>query len=109
MSETSDVVRPTLEALNSIPGCVAFRIHSGRVKVRGGWMHLGESGLPDIGAVVRERPVFFEAKDVKGLVSEDQLKQHARIRRAGADVFVIRSPREAVDVVRAILDEGRAV
>ena len=110
MSETRDVVRPTLELLNSIPGVVAYRIHSGKVKVRGGWMHLAEPGAPDIGACVKGLAVFFECKDAKGLVSEEQLAWHGRARRAGALVFVIRKPSAAVEEVRkllAIQDEKR--
>lgn len=103
MSETSTVVRPILDALNGVPGCVAYRIHSGKVKVRGGWMHLAEEGTPDIGCVVRGVPVFFEAKAPKGLVSERQLEWHGQARRAGAFVFIVRSPASAVDVVRKIL------
>jgi hypothetical protein len=103
MTETSDVVRPTLEALNGIPGVVAYRIHAGKAKVRGGWMHLGERGIPDIGCCVRGLSVFFEAKAAKGLVSEEQLAWHGKARRAGAMVFVIRSPGAAVEVVRKVL------
>lgn len=111
MSETKDVVRPTLDCLNSIPGVVAYRIHSGKVKSRGGgWMQLAEPGTPDIGACVRGLSVFIECKTTKGLVSEEQLEWHARARRAGAMVFVIRKPSAAVEEVRKLLtiqDEKR--
>lgn len=103
MSETHDVVRPTIELLNGIPGVVAERLHAGRVKVRGGWMHLGHPGAPDVVATVKGLSVYFEAKTAKGLVSEEQLEWHARARRAGAMVFVIRKPSAAVEVVRKIL------
>lgn len=104
MTETHDVVRPTLDLLNGIPGVIAYRIHSGKAKVRGGWIHLADPGTPDIGATVKGLAVFFEAKAAKGLVSEEQLEWHARARRAGAMVFVIRRPSTAVDVVRKILN-----
>lgn len=103
MSETRDVVRPTLELLNGIPGVVAYRIHSGKVKVRGGWMHLAEPGTPDIGVCVRGLAVYFECKAAKGSVSDEQLTWHARARRAGALVFVIRKPSAAVEEVRKLL------
>lgn len=102
MSETSTIVTPALEALNAIPGVVAYRIHSGRVQVKRGWLHLGPSGQADIGVCVRGRCLFLEAKTAKGLVSEEQLQWHGRARRAGADVLVIRSVREAVDAVMAV-------
>lgn len=107
--ETRDVVRPVLELLNGIPGVVAYRIHSGTVRVRGGWMHLAEPGTPDIGCTVRGLAIFFECKTAKGLVSEEQLAWHARARRAGAVVCVIRKPSAAVDVVRQILAGDRPV
>lgn len=103
MSETAEIVHPALEALNAMPGVVAYRIHSGKVAAkRGGWIHLGPSGQADIGVCVRGRCLFLEAKTAKGLVSEEQLAWHGRARRAGADVLVIRSVREAIDAVRAI-------
>ena len=105
MSETSEVTRPTVDALNCIPGVIAIRIQAGRVKSRGGgWMQLAEPGSPDVIAVVKGLAVFFECKAPKGLVSEEQLAWHARARRAGAVVVVIRKPSAAVDVVRKILN-----
>jgi len=106
MSETSTIVTPALSALNGIPGVWARRLQSGQVKVRGAWMHLGAKGAPDFFAVVRGKAVFFEAKLPKELVTEVQLSEHGRIRRAGGVVHVVRSVREAVDVVRAMLEEG---
>ena len=103
MSETRDVVRPTLDLLNGIPGVYAFRIHSGRVKVRRGYMHLAAPGTPDIGAVVRGVPVFFECKSARGRVSDEQREAHYRISRAGGSVVVVKRPSAAVDVVRNIL------
>lgn len=104
MSETRDVVRPTLEILNGIPGVIAYRIQSGKVRVRGGWMHLAEPGTPDIGCMVRGLSVFFEAKAPRGVLSDEQLRWHERARRAGAIVVVIRKPSTALDEVRKILD-----
>lgn len=108
--ETRDVVRPTLECLNGIPGVIAYRIHSGKVKVRGGWMHLAPEGTPDIGCTVRGLAVYFECKSDDGEVSEEQRDWHARARRAGALVFVIRKSSAAVEEVRKLLviqDERR--
>lgn len=47
MSETSEVTRPLLDALHAL-NIYAVRTHSGRVRIRGGWMHLGPKGTPDI-------------------------------------------------------------
>lgn len=47
MSETSEVTRPLLVALAKL-GVYAVRVQSGRLRVRGGWMHLAPEGTPDI-------------------------------------------------------------
>jgi hypothetical protein len=106
MSETSDVVTPTITALNGIPGVVAYRLHSGRVKVRGGYMRNNEPGAPDIFAVVKGVPVFFEAKSATGELSDDQTAEAFRISRAGAQVWCIRSVHEALKVARRMLGIG---
>lgn len=108
MSETSQIVTPAIEALNAIPRVWARRLHSGKVKVRGAWMRLGEAGCPDLMAVVDGRVLFFEAKLPKELVTEVQLAEHGRIRRAGGTVHVVRSVREVLDVVRVVLDGRRS-
>ena len=105
MSETSTIVTPALCALNGIPGVWARRLQSGQVKVRGAWMHLGAKGAPDFFAVVRGRAVFFEAKLAGEKTTPEQVAEHRRIARAGAQTFVVRSVREAVDVVREMLRE----
>lgn len=108
MSETSQIVTPAIDALNAIPRVWARRLHSGKVKVRGAWMHLGDAGAPDFFALVDGRPIFFEAKLPKGLVTEEQIAEHGRIRRAGGTVHVVRSVREVMDVVRVVLDGRRS-
>lgn len=108
MSETSEVVRPTIDALNRIPGVFAYRVHSGKVKVRNGWMKLADSGFPDIACVVQGAACFFEAKKRRTknaaiVFKKDQLSTHDTLRRCGARVVVIESVAEAIAVVREIL------
>lgn len=63
MSETSAVVRPILSALEAL-GISCHRIHCGKVRVRGGWMHLNKPGKPDIGGVLPSGQAFYiEGKD----------------------------------------------
>ncbi len=102
MSETSSIVTPAYETLNAIPGVVCYRIHAGKVKVRGGWMRQNDAGAPDLLVLVRGIPIAMEAKLPKGLVTEDQLKEHGRIRRAGGAVVIIRSAHEAIQIVRDV-------
>lgn len=62
MSETSTIVRPLLEALRK-RGIACHRIHCGKVRVRGGWMHLNPEGKPDIGGhLPGGRAFYVEAK-----------------------------------------------
>lgn len=103
MSETADIVSPLIESLNAIPGVWARRMHSGKVRARGGYVYLGATGAPDIFALVRGRALFLEAKLPKGLVTEAQLAEHGRIRQAGGVVVVVRSVRDGIDAVREML------
>jgi hypothetical protein len=101
MSEQSEVTSPLVKALNSLPYVWATRLHSG--KVRGGRQHLCKPGTPDVFAVVRGTPVFFEGKADDGRVSDAQIEQVALIEAAGGCVYVVRSVGEALGVVRRLL------
>jgi hypothetical protein len=104
VSETSDIVTPLIWALNRIPYVWARRIHSGKVRVRGGWMQLGDEGAPDVFVLADGAPVFLEAKATAGKVSAAQAKEHGRIRRCGGTVLVVRSVAEGLQAVTAVLD-----
>lgn len=97
MSETSDIVTPTLEALKHM-GVIAWRVNAGgrtRRSVQ------APPGTPDIiGALPPNGRLFgLEAKAGKGKLSEAQEAWHERARRSGVLVGVIRSWKEAVDLV----------
>jgi hypothetical protein len=47
MSETA-LRSSIVDALNATGMCRVWSVHAGRVKVRGGWMHLSPVGTPDI-------------------------------------------------------------
>lgn len=106
MSE-QDIVRAILNALR-LQGACAWRQHSGTVKVRGGYMHSGEKGLPDVGCIVppRGRYLGLEVKTKTGKVSEDQVKWAEEAAVFGARVAVVRSAQEAVDVYLSMRAEG---
>lgn len=64
MSETSEVVRPLLAALEAL-GISCHRIHCGKVRVRRGYLHLNKPGKPDIGGTLPGgRSFYVEAKGV---------------------------------------------
>jgi len=101
MSETSDVVTPTLKALRKLPYVWATRLHSG--SARGGKQQLSPVGSPDLLAIVRGVPVFLEAKSETGKLRDSQTEQAMLLRAAGAVVHTVRSVAEAMDVVRRYL------
>jgi hypothetical protein len=43
-----DLTRAVIEAINGTRRAHVWRHQSGRVKVRGGWMHLAPPGSPDV-------------------------------------------------------------
>ncbi len=98
MSETElyDPIKKTLERI----GCIVTRVHSGKVKVRGGWMQLADPGTPDHhvmspGGVA----TWLETKTAEGDLNPAQKAWHERARKAGHRVRVVRSPAEAVAAV----------
>lgn len=94
MSET-DIGRAIRKSLESL-GYIVTRVHSGKVKVRGGWMQLADEGTPDhVVSCPDGRTIWLETKTEEGDLSEAQKEWHARARRIGHAVAVVRSPREA--------------
>lgn len=108
MNETRDITGPLKRAIESLPYCTAHRLQSGRVKVRGAWMHLEREGTPDLLALLSTGdapplPVYFETKAPKKGATAVQLKVHAELRRTGALVFVVQSCQAGIAEVRRIL------
>lgn len=98
MSET-DRYSPIKAALE-LAGHIVTRVHSGKVKVKGGWMQLADEGTPDFHvASPGGRSTWLEVKDDKGFLSEAQERWHERAKKEGHRVAVVRSPREALAAV----------
>lgn len=97
MSAERDIKREILDALHAA-GIIAFRVQSGKVKVRGGWMHLAPEGTPDIVAIVPPHGRFLglEVKTDDGTERPGQLDFAKGARRHGAAVCTVRSPVEAI-------------
>ena len=95
----SPITWPLIDALTWIPQVVAYRVHQGRVNVPGGTMKLGEEGMPEIGASVGGKAVFFVTGSHVGTLSLSQRTVHQRLREAGADVWVVRSVAEALQIM----------
>lgn len=86
-----------VEALETA-GRLVIRIQSGRVRVKGGWMHLAPTGTPDLYVVGWG---WLETKLENTKPSAEQLRMHARLRSAGERVEIIRTPSEALSAVRS--------
>lgn len=95
MSETQlshDIQR----ALNKL-GVWCIRVQSGRVKVRGGWMHLAEEGTPDLYCPALN--LWLEIKTPGGEREASQVAWHSRAAREGVKVAVVRSVSETIRAV----------
>ena len=97
MSETSDIVTPTLKAIARL-GCIAWRVNSGG---RRGRVTLAPAGTPDILGVLAPSGRLFglEAKLPGGKPTEAQRAWHAAAIRDGVRVAVVHSVEEAIRTV----------
>ena len=83
MSETQDLTRPLIDALNQTGG-LALRMNSGKVPVKGGYLQLHDAGTADIlffrrlaGITLWMRPVWIETKVPKGTTKNKTLEAQA--------------------------------
>lgn len=74
-------------------GGFVFKVHGGPTMM---------SGLPDLVGVIDGRSIWLETKMPDGVVSPKQLLVHRKITRAGGNLIVPRSVREALDWVDGI-------
>jgi len=70
VSESSELTGPIIKALRQM-GYLVFRMNSGKVRVRGGWMQLCDEGTADILAFGpalwgKDRTWWIETKQPKG-------------------------------------------
>jgi len=79
-------------------GHIVTRVHSGKVKVRGGWMQLAEEGTPDFHVGLSGGgSMWLEVKDDDGELSHAQKRWHERAKKGGHRVYVVRSVAEALE------------
>lgn len=97
-------------ALGRIQGCDFQRLSQGRMRKNGRTFRVGLTpGAPDLIGCVLGRYVALEVKTTTGKVTAKQARWHKRMRRVGAIVEVVRSVTDAVTVVRAVIDNERAM
>lgn len=79
MSETSELTGPLRKMLEQA-GCVVFRMQSGKIPLRGRWIHLCEEGTADILCFPRTGgTVWIETKAAK--------REANKARREAQDAF----------------------
>ena len=107
MSE-STIQRAILDALLAA-GAFAFRAQAGKVKVRGGWMHLCPAGTPDILVIVPPTGLVLglEVKTATGEERESQLAWAAKVRARGGVVETVRTPQEALAAYAGALEASK--
>lgn len=98
MSETSDIVTPTIKALAAL-GIKAWRVNSGG---RRGRVTLAKAGTPDILGVLAPTGRLFglEAKMSGKKPTDAQRAWHESAIASGVRIAVVHSVAEAVEVVR---------
>lgn len=75
------------------------RVHCGKVKVRGGWMQLAESGYPDLWTPL----TWLETKTPVGELEDSQIERHDELRRWGERIEVVTSADEARQIIGSLL------
>lgn len=81
--ETQTITTPTLAAINQVPQAFALRVLSGRVQVRGGWVHGAEEGTADIVGGFYGRVFAVETKTPEGRFTDAQIRFLERIEAQG--------------------------
>ena len=94
------LTRAIIEAVNGTLRAHVWRHQSGRVRVRGGWMHLAPSGSPDIVGYMRGTGRFLgiEVKLPGELPTAIQVTWRDAIQKAGGIAAVVWSVDDAIQV-----------
>ena len=101
MSETK--LSAAISAALTKLGYPVVRIHSGKARVRGGFLQLAAKGTPDRIVLLRAgRVLWLEVKTPTGILSSDQVDWHVRAAERGHVVRVVKSVSEAIQAVREV-------
>jgi hypothetical protein len=104
MSETA--LSRSIRLALSVAGFWCIRIGSLKVKKGKRMIRSGEPGVPDL--MVQSPFGWLEVKRPGEELSDDQKTWHAKAARAGVRVAVVRSVREAVEIVSLWRRDRRA-
>jgi hypothetical protein len=102
VSETA-LTAAVLNALERVPGVVAWRCNSGTVKVRGAWMHLAPRGTADVIGFVVPNGRFFgielKVQGGKHPHTKEQQEWGEKVVKHGGIYILARSVGEALDAL----------
>lgn len=102
MSETSDIVSPILDALKQA-GIFAMRMNSGKMRVRGGYVHLCPVGTPDIVIYPCGRvPVWIECKVLSKKLRQSQIEMRVKLKALGHRVVVAFSLDDIIPLINEL-------
>lgn len=90
----TDIVRNIREAVRKL-GIPCERVHSGKVKVRRGWMQCASVGTPDLWTALG----WLEVKVPGQQATNDQFEWHGRAHFWGVRTAVVDSVEKAVSTV----------
>lgn len=80
MSETSDLTGP-LRKMYEQAGALVFRMQSGKIPLRGRWVHLCKEGTADLLVFPRSGGVVWvETKDPNGKTNKERAEAQARFK-----------------------------
>lgn len=60
------------------------------------------AGIPDLCVIYAGRPIFFEFKSIRGVLSEHQRQMQRKLEYAGAAVFMCRSIETVIDTLKLL-------
>ena len=110
MSESSEITRPLIDALNETGGW-ALRMNSGKVKVARGFVQLHEEGTGDILFFPRINPlnnvvkvVWIETKKLKGRTHKARIEAQAafkaKVEALGHRYIIAKTINEGLEALR---------
>lgn len=112
MSETKISAETKAAIKKEYPEIQFTRLQCGSVRVRGGFMRLSDPGWPDyIGYLPNGRFLGIEVKDPKGHTQKEravlQTARKAHINMVGGFSITVTSAKEAIELLRPIMEELR--
>ena len=99
MSEQSEITGPLVKMLRQM-GIFTLRLNSGKVRVRGGYMHLCPEGTADILCWPKGRTCWLETKASKGMMRDKQMEFRDTVTSLGHEYHAVRSIDAGLDAVR---------